>query len=267
MSLVGALQLTAQVSHAAERTVVGVVGSAGEGFAAQFEQIDGVESVVPTSRSYALVGRTGPRARSTVRVGKAAAFGGTALAVCAGPCSVESREQLETCAAAVARAGANVLRGGAFKPRTSPYAFQGLGEEGLRYLRDAADRFGLAVVTEVLIRATSSSSARYADMLQIGTRNMQNFALLREVGAAPKAGAPQARHRRDDRRVADGGRIRRRRRQSARGAVRARRPRLRSQDAQHSGPRRRAARPEPDAPSGRSSTHRMEPACDRSSRR
>lgn len=136
--------------------------------------------------NYDLVSRAG-RSRSIVRIGRrAASFGGAALAVCAGPCSVESREQLEACAAAVAKAGANVLRGGAFKPRTSPYAFQGLGEEGLRYLRDAADRFGLAVVTEVLDPRDVELVRRYADMLQIGMRNMQNFALLREVGAGSK---------------------------------------------------------------------------------
>ncbi|MDQ2907973.1 MAG: 3-deoxy-7-phosphoheptulonate synthase [Candidatus Eremiobacteraeota bacterium] len=121
-----------------------------------------------------------------VHVGQRASFGGAALAVCAGPCSVESREQLEACAGAVAQAGANVLRGGAFKPRTSPYAFQGLGEEGLRYLRETADRFGLAVVTEVLDPRDVELVLRYADMLQIGMRNMQNFALLREVGRTAK---------------------------------------------------------------------------------
>jgi 3-deoxy-7-phosphoheptulonate synthase len=97
---------------------------------------------------------------------------------------VESREQLETTAAAVSRAGANVLRGGAFKPRTSPYAFQGLGEEGLKFLREAADRAGIAVVTEVLDPRDVELVARYTDVLQIGARNMQNFTLLREVGGA-----------------------------------------------------------------------------------
>jgi len=111
-------------------------------------------------------------------------FGGTMLAICAGPCSVESRDQLEATALAVSRAGANVLRGGAFKPRTSPYAFQGLGEEGLRLLRDVADRHGLAVVTEVLDPRDVELVAKYTDVLQIGARNMQNFTLLREVGGA-----------------------------------------------------------------------------------
>jgi len=121
-----------------------------------------------------------------VRLPNGASFGGDVLAICAGPCSVESREQIEATAQAVASRGANVLRGGAFKPRTSPYAFQGLGAEGLKLLRDAADRFGMSVVTEVLDPRDVPLVAQYADMLQIGTRNMQNFTLLREVGDARK---------------------------------------------------------------------------------
>jgi 3-deoxy-7-phosphoheptulonate synthase len=111
-----------------------------------------------------------------------AAFGGDTLAICAGPCSVESADQIEATAKAVSAVGANVLRGGAFKPRTSPYAFQGLGVRGLELLRAAADRHGMAVVTEVLDPRDVPIVARYADMLQIGARNMQNFALLREAG-------------------------------------------------------------------------------------
>ena len=124
--------------------------------------------------------------RTIVRLASGATFGGDALAIAAGPCSVESREQIEAVAAAVARAGANILRGGAFKPRTSPYAFQGLGQHGLELLRAAADRFGLAVVTEVLDPRDVGAVARHADMLQIGARNMQNFALLREAGECGK---------------------------------------------------------------------------------
>jgi 3-deoxy-7-phosphoheptulonate synthase len=104
----------------------------------------------------------------------------------AGPCSVEGEEQAFTIAAAVARAGATVMRGGAYKPRTSPYAFQGLGEEGLRILRRAADAYGLAVVSEVMDAAQVAQVARYADILQVGARNMQNFTLLREVGRTQK---------------------------------------------------------------------------------
>ena len=119
-----------------------------------------------------------------MRLRGGATFGGDEVAICAGPCGVESSRQVEEAAAAVAAAGANVLRGGAFKPRTSPYSFQGLGEEGLKMLRDAGDRFGLSVVTEVMDPRDVELVLRYADMLQIGARNMQNFPLLREVGAA-----------------------------------------------------------------------------------
>jgi len=124
--------------------------------------------------------------RTIVTLRNGSAFGGDAVVLCAGPCSVESETQIETTACAVAAAGATVLRGGAFKPRTSPYAFQGLGRQGLEWLRAAADRHGLAVVTEVLDPRHVKMVAEYADMLQIGARNMQNFALLREAGLAGK---------------------------------------------------------------------------------
>jgi 3-deoxy-7-phosphoheptulonate synthase len=124
--------------------------------------------------------------RTTVRLANGATFGGDVLALCAGPCSVESAEQIEATAAAVAQSGANVLRGGAFKPRTSPYAFQGLGRTGLELMRAAATRNHLAVVTEVLDPRDVETVCEYADMLQIGARNMQNFALLREAGLARK---------------------------------------------------------------------------------
>jgi 3-deoxy-7-phosphoheptulonate synthase len=187
-ALIASLGLTAHVSKGAERTIVGVIGAPPdkETLLAQFAGLDGVESVVPISRSYKLVSHEARPGRSVVRVRDGVSFGGETLAICAGPCSVESREQLEATAVAVARAGANVLRGGAFKPRTSPYAFQGLGEEGLRFLRDAADRSGLAVVTEVLDPRDVELVAKYADVLQIGARNMQNFSLLREVGGVHK---------------------------------------------------------------------------------
>jgi 3-deoxy-7-phosphoheptulonate synthase len=184
-ALIASLGLSAHVSKGAERTIVGVVGAPAdkETLLAQFAGLDGVESVVPISKSFKLVSREARPERTVVHVREGVSFGGATLAVCAGPCSVESREQLEVTAAAVSRAGANVLRGGAFKPRTSPYAFQGLGEEGLRFLRDAADRYGLAVVTEVLDPRDVELVAKYTDVLQIGARNMQNFTLLREVGS------------------------------------------------------------------------------------
>jgi 3-deoxy-7-phosphoheptulonate synthase len=178
------MRLRAHVSRGAERTVVGVVGITNDKDAllAQFSQLDAVASVVPISHSYKLVSGEGRRERTVVTLASGAAFGGTQLTICAGPCSVESREQLTATAVAVSRAGATVLRGGAFKPRTSPYAFQGLGEEGLKLLRETADANGLGVVTEVLDVRDVDLVAQYADMLQIGARNMQNFPLLRAVG-------------------------------------------------------------------------------------
>lgn len=133
-------------------------------------------------RELKLARRQARTERTIVRLASGAAFGGETLAICAGPCSVESAEQIDATAKAVAAAGANVLRGGAFKPRTSPYAFQGLGVRGLEMLRAAADRHGLAVVTEVLDPRDVPLVKKYADMLQIGARNMQNFSLLREAG-------------------------------------------------------------------------------------
>lgn len=135
-------------------------------------------------QSYRLVRRDARAERTVVRLRNGATFGGDEVAICAGPCGVESSEQLEGAARAVSAAGANVLRGGAYKPRTSPYSFQGLGEEALKLLRSAGDRYGLSVVTEVMDPRDVERVSQYADMLQIGTRNMQNFPLLREVGVA-----------------------------------------------------------------------------------
>ncbi|HEY8298089.1 MAG TPA: 3-deoxy-7-phosphoheptulonate synthase [Candidatus Baltobacteraceae bacterium] len=141
-----------------------------------------MERLTALTDAHKLVRRDARAVPSSVRLPNGATFGGDRLAICAGPCSVESFEQIEATAKAVAALGANVLRGGAFKPRTSPYAFQGLGKDGLALMRAAADRNGLAVVTEVLDPRDVELVAGYADMLQIGARNMQNFSLLREVG-------------------------------------------------------------------------------------
>ncbi|MGH7756049.1 MAG: 3-deoxy-7-phosphoheptulonate synthase, partial [Vulcanimicrobiaceae bacterium] len=182
------LRLKAHVTTGAERKTISVIGVSDDKdtLVAQFSQLDGVDQVIPISKSYKLVSREAKPTPTIVRVAPGVSFGGEELAVCAGPCSVESREQLETTAKHVAAYGANLLRGGAFKPRTSPYAFQGLGEEGLKYLRAAADAHGLGVVTEVLDVRDVEIVARYADMLQIGARNMQNFGLLRAVGELRK---------------------------------------------------------------------------------
>jgi len=145
-----------------------------------------VERGVNVPQSYRLVRRDARAGRTVVRLAGGATFGGDEIAICAGPCGVESAEQLDAAARAVSRSGANVLRGGAYKPRTSPYSFQGLGEDALKMLRDCGDRYGIAVVTEVMDPRDVEVVARHADMLQIGTRNMQNFPLLREVGAASK---------------------------------------------------------------------------------
>jgi 3-deoxy-7-phosphoheptulonate synthase len=187
-ALIASLQFAAHLSRGSERTIVGVVGVSHDKdrLLAQFAQLDGVESVVPISKSYKLVSREGRSDATIVRLPNGASFGGDRLAIAAGPCSVESSEQLHATAEAVARAGANLLRGGAFKPRTSPYAFQGLGLEGLKLMREAADAHGLAVVTEVLDVRDIDAVAEHADMLQIGARNMQNFGLLREAGATRK---------------------------------------------------------------------------------
>lgn len=136
--------------------------------------------------AYKLARRDARASRTVVRLANGATFGGEIVAICAGPCSVESREQMEATAKSVAAQGANVLRGGAFKPRTSPYSFQGLGGEGLKLLREAADRYGMAVVTEVLDPRDVDLVSQFADMLQIGARNMQNFSLLREAGESGK---------------------------------------------------------------------------------
>ena len=144
-----------------------------------------VKDVVRITSPYKFASRTWHPEDSVVDV-DGLAVGGRELVVMAGPCSVEGEEQIEASAAAVAAAGARILRGGAFKPRSSPYSFQGLGEEGLRIMRAAADRHGLKVVTEVMTESQVDVVGRYADVYQVGARNMQNFALLKEVGKTGK---------------------------------------------------------------------------------
>jgi 3-deoxy-7-phosphoheptulonate synthase len=167
-----------------EHTVIGAIGvpeSAKAHLAEALEALEYVERVVPITSKYKLASRQFQQEQSIVRVGNID-VGGPKVVVMAGPCSVESREQLMETAEAVAAAGATVLRGGAFKPRTSPYDFQGHGEDGLKMLAEARDRFGLAIVTEVVDPHDVELVSRYADLLQIGARNMQNYVLLREVG-------------------------------------------------------------------------------------
>jgi 3-deoxy-7-phosphoheptulonate synthase len=169
----------------AQRTAIGVTGNKGALEAPVFESLPGVLEVIPVSHAYKLVSREAKGEDSVVRVGDVP-VGGPGLVLMAGPCAVETREQTVAIARAVKAAGAHVLRGGAFKPRTSPYSFQGLGEEGLKYLAEAREETGLPVVTEALDTESVDLVERYADAIQIGARNMQNFSLLRRVGRAKK---------------------------------------------------------------------------------
>ena len=164
------------------------LGAVGDGSAVDWESVrtwPGVEEVTRLSVPFELASRGFHPHPTVISVGRCA-IGSPQLALMAGPCSVEGEEQVFTIAGAVARAGATILRGGAYKPRTSPYSFQGLGEEGLKLLRRAADAHGLAVVSEVMDTQQVDLVARYADILQVGARNMQNYALLREVGHVDK---------------------------------------------------------------------------------
>lgn len=179
--------LHGHLSVGVERTVIGVVGSA-PGMAELRETIvllPGVEEVVPISKPYKLSSREFQPQDTTVKVGDAC-IGGNELVVMAGPCAVESEEQAMATAKAVKAAGASILRGGAFKPSTSPYQFRGLGEQGLKLLAQAKQETGLPLVTEVLSPNDVELVARYSDILQIGARNMQNFSLLDEVGKIKK---------------------------------------------------------------------------------
>src|SRR6266581_5060426 len=167
-------------------TVLGAVGVPRQPLdSTQLELIPGVREVVRISEPYKLVGRTFKSADTVVDIA-GVKVGGSEVIAMAGPCSVESREQVGIVARTVAASGARVLRGGAFKPRTSPYSFQGHGEEALRWMREAADQSGLAVVSEVMDLRTIDMMMRYVDCLQVGARNMQNFDLLKELGKVRK---------------------------------------------------------------------------------
>lgn len=175
----------AHLSRGEYKTVIGAIGDRDRISQIPFEALAGVDSVIPVMKPYKLVSREFHPEGSVVKVGSVE-LGGGAFVTIAGPCAVEGEEQMLKAAAAAKAAGADVLRGGAFKPRTSPYSFQGLGEEGLKLLGRARDATGLPVVTEVVDVRHLEMVCRYADMIQIGARNMQNFLLLSEVGAQPK---------------------------------------------------------------------------------
>ncbi len=182
------LRMAGLVVHRTEHEGQVRLAAVGEPGAVDWAEVrtwPGVESATKLARPFKLASRAFHPHDTVVSVGRAV-VGSRQLAIMAGPCSVEGEEQAFTIAAAVAKAGATLLRGGAYKPRTSPWAFQGLGEQGLKILRRAADAHGLAVVSEVMDTQQVALLARYADVLQIGARNMQNYALLREVGQTQK---------------------------------------------------------------------------------
>ena len=183
-AVIRSMGYTPQPVPGVQRTTICVLGNTGRVDSSQIEVMPGVWEVIHVTKPFKLVSREG-KERTVVRVG-GAAFGGDGFPVIAGPCAVEDRARFLEVACAVKEAGATVLRGGAYKPRTSPYAFQGLGEEGLRILAEAREKTGLPVCTEVMDTDTVELVSEYSDIVQIGARNMHNFSLLRRVGRQPK---------------------------------------------------------------------------------
>ncbi len=172
-------------STGAIRTVIGAVGGSRKGDPRLVELLEGVQEVLRITEPYKLASRTFKPEDTTITIGDVR-IGGDEVIIMAGPCSAESEAQVMTTAAAVKRAGAKVFRGGAFKPRSSPYSFQGLGEEGLKLLHDACVQYDMKLVSEVMDISQIELVSRYADILQVGARNMQNFTLLRELGHVRK---------------------------------------------------------------------------------
>src|SRR5271168_2709605 len=171
----------------AQRTAIGITGNSGAVDQGDLEDLSGVAEVIRVTKPYKLVSRDVKQEDTVVRFpGTNASIGGRELAVIAGPCSIESREQAFAVAEQIARAGAQFFRGGAYKPRTSPYAFQGMGEDGLKIMAEIRDKFGLRIVTEALDNESLDLVADYADVIQIGARNMQNFSLLKRAGRTKK---------------------------------------------------------------------------------
>jgi len=177
--------LRAQINLGEERAVIGVMGSIPPDFKDEMELMNGVSEVVMVSKPYKLASKEFHPDNTVIKVGDAV-IGGPDPVIMAGPCSVEDEEQMVSTAKAVKNAGATVLRGGAFKPRTSPYSFRGMGEDGLKLLNLAKQETGLPIITEVMATADVETVAEYADILQIGARNMQNYNLLDEVGLIGK---------------------------------------------------------------------------------
>jgi 3-deoxy-7-phosphoheptulonate synthase len=181
VQVVNELGFRAHTMPGATRTAIGITGNQGSVDVARFESLPGVAEAIRVSKPYKLISLDLRPEKTVVRVGDAT-IGGDELAIIAGPCAIESHAQAFAIAEAVRRSGARFFRGGAYKPRTSPYAFQGLGEEGLKMLMEVREVYGLKIVTEALDEAGVDLVERYGDMIQIGARNMQNFSLLRRAG-------------------------------------------------------------------------------------
>ncbi|HLW43235.1 MAG TPA: 3-deoxy-7-phosphoheptulonate synthase [Candidatus Acidoferrales bacterium] len=183
------LGLRAHPIPGSNRTAIGITGNSGAIDIGSLEAMSGVVECIPVSKPYKLVSRDAKEENTVVRIPTPAGevcIGGSALAVIAGPCAVENREQAMAVARCVKAAGAHLFRGGAYKPRTSPYSFQGLGEPGLKILAEVRERFGLGIVTEAIDNESIDLVEKYADVIQIGARNMQNFSLLKRAGKASK---------------------------------------------------------------------------------
>lgn len=185
-SLIESRGLDAHISTGKEVTIIGVVGDKTKLQDQNLEIYEDVDKIVPVTESYKLANRKFHPEPTKIQIGNVS-IGGDTLVVMSGPCAVESKEQLLATAHAIKKAGAQILRGGAYKPRTSPYSFQGLEEEGLKYMKAARDETGLPVICEVTSQNAIEAAVKYVDMLQIGARNMQNFVLLKEAG---KSGLP-----------------------------------------------------------------------------
>ena len=184
-----ALGMRAHPIPGSNRTAIGITGNSGAVDVGSLEAMPGVVECIPVSKPYKLVSRDAKEENTVVRVPTPAGevrIGGPALAIIAGPCAIESREQAMAIAGSVKAAGAHLFRGGAYKPRTSPYSFQGLGEPGLKILAEVRERFGLGIVTEAVDNESLDLVEEYADVIQIGARNMQNFSLLKRAGKASK---------------------------------------------------------------------------------
>ncbi len=180
------LKLKPHISRGEERTIVGIVGDSRTKELEHWEELPGVEEVIRILKPFKLASREFKKENSVIEIGNGVRIGGNEVIVIAGPCSVESEEQILTAAREVKKRGAKILRGGAFKPRTSPYSFQGLKEKGLELLKLAKKETGLPVITEALSIAQLEKVAEVADIIQIGARNMQNFALLEAAGKMKK---------------------------------------------------------------------------------